>query len=239
VHACPRKWTTWLATAEFWYNTCFHSSLGRTPFEALYGRQPRTLGIEPPVAAEGKLDSWLTERSNMHHLIQEHLNRAVSHMKIQADKKRSEREFSMGSMVYLKLQPYVQSSVMPTYNHKLCFKYFSPYKILSRVGAVAYRLQLPSTSAIHRVVHVSQLKPATGFKGMVAGDLQVLETRMISKGSAQVAQVKVLWSGMTDLATWEDLDALKQQFPRAPAWGQAVTQEGGNVSTRLLRKRGS
>jgi hypothetical protein len=33
------------------------------------------------------------------------------------------------------------------------------------------------------------------------------------------------------LATWEDLKALKDRFPHAPAWGQAAFQERGNVST--------
>ena len=32
------------------------------------------------------------------------------------------------------------------------------------------------------------------------------------------------------LATWEPLEYIKQQFPRAPAWGQAASQDGGNVS---------
>jgi hypothetical protein len=81
VHACPRKWKDWLATAEFWYNTCFHSALGRSLFETLYGRQPRLLGITPPAAADGNVASWLRERANMNHLIKEHLNRAVSRMK--------------------------------------------------------------------------------------------------------------------------------------------------------------
>jgi hypothetical protein len=53
------------------------------------------------------------------------------------------------------LQPYVQSSILPRSNHKLCFKYFGPYKILSKVGAVAYRLDFPPTAAVHLVVHVS------------------------------------------------------------------------------------
>jgi transposase InsO family protein len=53
VPACPKKWKEWLCTAEFWYNNCFHSALRHSPFEALYGRQPRTLGIAPPAGAKG------------------------------------------------------------------------------------------------------------------------------------------------------------------------------------------
>ena len=26
VHSCPAKWSQWLVTAEFWYNTCLHSA---------------------------------------------------------------------------------------------------------------------------------------------------------------------------------------------------------------------
>jgi hypothetical protein len=54
----------WLLTAEFWYNSCFHSSLGKTPFEALYGRAPHLLGVDPPMAAGDNLDQWLTDRAN-------------------------------------------------------------------------------------------------------------------------------------------------------------------------------
>lgn len=37
VHSCPKKWNKWLPAAEFWYNTAFHSALGKSPFEVLYG----------------------------------------------------------------------------------------------------------------------------------------------------------------------------------------------------------
>jgi hypothetical protein len=33
------------------------------------------------------------------------------------------------------------------------------------------------------------------------------------------------------LATWESVERLRLQFPQAPAWGQAVSQDWGNVST--------
>jgi hypothetical protein len=36
------------------------------------------------------------------------------------------------------------------------------------------------------------------------------------------------------LSTWENHDALKQMFNVAPAWGEAGTQAGGNVSTPTI-----
>lgn len=36
-----------LSVAEYWYNTSFQESLGRSPFEVLYGFAPRHFGIVP------------------------------------------------------------------------------------------------------------------------------------------------------------------------------------------------
>jgi hypothetical protein len=66
-------------------------------------------------------------------------------MKNQADKKRSERQFEVGDLVYLKLQPFVQQSVAVRTNNKLSLRYFGPYKVLARVGLVAYKLELPNS----------------------------------------------------------------------------------------------
>jgi hypothetical protein len=51
-------------------------------------------------------------------------------MKHQEDKRRSNREFQVGDLVYMKLQPYAQSSVAQRANQKLAFKYFGPYEDL-------------------------------------------------------------------------------------------------------------
>jgi hypothetical protein len=82
-------------------------------------------------------------------------------MKAQVDKKWSERSFQAGDFVYLRLQPYVQASLAPCSHHKLCFEYFGPFKVLAKVGNMAYKLELPPSSSIHPVFHVSLLKPAS------------------------------------------------------------------------------
>jgi hypothetical protein len=83
---------------------------------------------------------------------------AQFHMKTQAEKKRSERQFDVRDLVFLKFQPFVQQSVKVHTNHKLSLCCFGPYRVLARVGVVAYRLELPSSSKIHHVVHVLLLK---------------------------------------------------------------------------------
>jgi hypothetical protein len=55
---------------------------------------------------------WSLTRRLADSLIRQHLARAVDRMKKQADKRRSEREFVVGTSVYMKLQPYVQSFVL-------------------------------------------------------------------------------------------------------------------------------
>lgn len=65
-------------------------------------------------------------------------------MKHQGDTRRTERVFSVGDLVSLKLQPYIQGLVAVCENHKLSYKYFGPSRILQRIGTVAYKLDLLS-----------------------------------------------------------------------------------------------
>jgi hypothetical protein len=162
VHAYPTKWSNWLANAEFWYNSCFHSAIGRTPFEALYGYKPHVLDIPAAPDSVPNIVTWVSDCQWMDQLLQHHLHHAKNRMKKQGDQSRSERSFAVGDMVFLKLQPYVQTSLAPRAHQKLAFRFFSPFRILARVGSVAYKLQLPAHSSIHLVFHVSQLKQAVG-----------------------------------------------------------------------------
>lgn len=111
ANACPSKWIDWIYLAEYWYNTTWHSSLGFSPFSVLYGQHPRHFGISAETATSVNLTDWVQQKSMMIELIQQHLHHAQERMRVQANKSRSERQFSVGDWVYLKLQPYVQASL--------------------------------------------------------------------------------------------------------------------------------
>lgn len=65
-------------------------------------------------------------------------------MKHYADEGRSEREFAVGDWVFLRLQPYKQTTIALQRNMKLAPRFYGPYQVLERIGPVAYRLQLPA-----------------------------------------------------------------------------------------------
>ena len=163
VSSCQKKWVQWIPLAEFWYNTTIHSTLGKTPFEVLYGHAPRHFGVDViESCAIPDLKEWFQQREQMVSLLHQHLMQQQQRMKAQADKHRTERTFEVGDKVYLKLQPYIQISVAVQGNRKLAFRFYGPYAVVEKVGKVAYRLELPSSSKIHPVIHVSQLKKAVG-----------------------------------------------------------------------------
>jgi hypothetical protein len=246
VHDTPKQWRRWLPLAEFWYNTAYHSSLGMTPFKALYGCDPN-LGAMPLIPDDLVTDaaSLLLDRQARLDRIKLHLANAQNRMKLQADRHRSDKEYSVGDKVYLKLQPYAQSSVVNRPCPKLAFKYFGPYTILARVGSRAYKLALPASSEVHLVFHVSQLKEFVPDHTPVFHDLSkmialdvldtepeaILDRRLVKKGSSAIPQGLVKWKNIEpDAATWEDLSVLRARFPHFRAWGQAPASAGGSVT---------
>ena len=79
-----------------------------------------------------------------------------------ADKHRIERVFQVGDLVYLRMEPYRQSSFKKKGTAKLQPRFYGHYKISRKVGEVAYELDFPANNKIHNVFHVSFLKKVVG-----------------------------------------------------------------------------
>jgi hypothetical protein len=231
VQDSPKQWRKWLAMAEFWYNSSYHTAIGCSPFKALYNTEPNFGAFPNLTVADGSPAMEEVEDFQQHNtLLRDKLLQAQRRMKSQADRKRSERVFTVGEQVLLKLQPYAQQTVVNRPYPKLSYKFFGPFTVLERIGAVAYRLQLPATAQVHPVFHVSQLKPFVPkytpvFREMPAvPDLasftslpeRILDRRLVRAGNAAATQVLIKWSGLgEEQATWEDYNRLQQCYPSA------------------------
>lgn len=102
----PTRWHHWLALAEWWYNTSFHTSLNMTPFQALYGfPPPQVAEVVLPDCPDITVQEQLRNRQVAHQVTQDNLKKAQARIKHHADKSRKEREFTVRAMVYLKIQP--------------------------------------------------------------------------------------------------------------------------------------
>ncbi|XP_047331390.1 uncharacterized protein LOC124934951 [Impatiens glandulifera] len=100
----PKFWSRWLALAEWWYNTSFHSSLKVTPYQALYGVAPIPLPMGNMVKTSvGAVEDFLKERVQMSQVMKDNLVVEQNRMKQYADRKRQDRTFAVGDWVFLKL----------------------------------------------------------------------------------------------------------------------------------------
>ncbi|KAK8636992.1 hypothetical protein V6N13_064424 [Hibiscus sabdariffa] len=153
------SWEDFLPLAEFAYNNSYQASIRMAPYEALYGRKCRT-----PICWTELYDrktmgpELIQETENTVRLIRDRLKQAFDRQKSYADRRRKDIEFAVGDQVFLKVSPWKKVLCFGR-KGKLSPRFIGPYRILEKVGTVAYKLELPpQLSRIHNVFHVSMLR---------------------------------------------------------------------------------
>ncbi|GJV61857.1 putative reverse transcriptase domain-containing protein, partial [Tanacetum coccineum] len=154
-----RDWVNHLPLVEFSYNNSYHTSIKAAPFEALYGRKCRSPVCWTKVGEAQILGPELIQETTEKIVqIKQRMQAARDRQKSYADLKRKPMEFQVGDKVMLKVSPW-KRVVHFGKRGKLNPRYVGPFKVLEKVGEVAYKLELPEElSRVHNTFHVSNLK---------------------------------------------------------------------------------
>ena len=151
-------------------------------------------------------------------------------------------------MVFLRISPW-KGVLRFGKRRNLSPRYIGPYKIVERVGEVAYRLELPSyLDRIHDVFHVSMLRKYIPNPSHVLTEqpveiqenltyeeepVQILDRREQVLRNKTIPLVKVLWRSHTvEEATWEHEEHMKKHYPHL------FEYECFNFEDEILIRRG-
>ncbi|GJU31641.1 putative reverse transcriptase domain-containing protein [Tanacetum coccineum] len=163
-----KGWGRHLPLVDFSYNNSYHASIKATPFEAFYGRKCRSpvcwaeIGDVQPTGPE-----IIHETTKKIVQIRQRLQDARDRKSSYANVRRKPLEFQVGDRVMLKVSPR-KGVIRFEKRGKLNPWYIGPFKILKRVGPVAYTLELPEElSNVHSTFHVSNLKKCLSDESLV------------------------------------------------------------------------
>ncbi|GKC70223.1 putative reverse transcriptase domain-containing protein [Tanacetum coccineum] len=129
------------------------------PYEALYGRKCRSLVCWAEVG-EAQLTGpeLIQETTEKIVLIKQRMQAAQDRQKSYADRKRKPMEFEVRDRVMLKVSPWKRVLRFGK-RGKLNPRYVRPFRVLAKIGKVAYKLELPQElSRVHHTFHMSNLK---------------------------------------------------------------------------------
>ncbi|GKD65878.1 putative reverse transcriptase domain-containing protein [Tanacetum coccineum] len=205
-----KGWVNHLPLVEFSYNNSYHASIKAAPFEALYsqkGHSPVCWAKVGQVQLTGpEIVQETTEKIIQ---IKQMMQATHDRQKSYADLKRKPMDFQVGDKVMLKVFPW-KGVVHFGKQGKLNPRYVRPFKVLEKVGSIAYKLELPEElSRVHNTFHVSNLKkchaneplaiPLDGLHfddklQFIAEPIEIMDREVKQLRRSRVLIVKVRWN---------------------------------------------
>ncbi|GJX54160.1 putative reverse transcriptase domain-containing protein [Tanacetum coccineum] len=225
-----KGWERHLPLVEFSYNNSYHASIKASPFEALYVQKCRS-----PVCWAKVRDVQLTGPEIIHETtekivqIRQLLQPTRDRQRNYANVRRKPLEFQVGDRVMLKVSP--QKGVIRFGKRgKLNPLYIGPFKILKKVGLVAYTLELPKElSNVYSTFNVSNLKKCLSDESLVIlikelrlDDklnfveelVEIMDREVKQLRQSGIPIIKVRWNSKRGTEfTWEREDQIHAKYP--------------------------
>ncbi|GKD34926.1 putative reverse transcriptase domain-containing protein [Tanacetum coccineum] len=224
-----KGWERHLPLVEFSYNNSYHASIKAAPFEALYDRKCRSHVCWAEVG-----DVQLTGPKIIHETtkkimqIRQRLQDERDRQSSYANVRRKPLEFQVRDRVMLKVSP---RKVVIRFGKrgKLNPWYIGPFKILKKVGPVAYKLELPEElSNIHSTFYVSNLKKCLSDESLVIPmkelrlddklnfveePIEIMDRQVKNLRQSRIPIVKVRWNSKREPEfTWEREDQICAKY---------------------------
>ena len=158
VESRQKDWDEHIQPFLLSYRSAVHESTAHTPAFANFGRELRLpadllTGIPPdaPHSVTDYANNLRNKMDDVHNHIREAAQHMSSRMKTRYDRKANIRGFEEDSLVWLH-NPVRSKGKSP----KLQSKWNGPYRVVTRINDVTYRIQ-KGTRGIPKIVHVDRL----------------------------------------------------------------------------------
>ncbi|GKA16654.1 putative reverse transcriptase domain-containing protein [Tanacetum coccineum] len=213
-------------------DSLFTSRFWKSLQEAMGTQLDMSTAYHPETDGQSERTIQMLEDMLEHERIVQIKNRLItarSRQNSYADVRRKPMEFQMGDMVMLKVSPW--KSVIRFGKHgKLSPRYIGPFKIIERIGPVAYKLELPDKlHGIHSTFHVSNLKKCMADENLVIPleeiqlddklhfieePVEIMDREVKQLKQSRIPIVKVRWNSRRGPEyTWEQEDFFKRNYP--------------------------
>ncbi|GJT51031.1 putative reverse transcriptase domain-containing protein [Tanacetum coccineum] len=223
-------WKSLNEALEFSYNNSYHTRIKAAPFEELYGRKCWSPIIWAEVG-DAQLTGPEIIRETTEKIIQikHRLQASRDRQRSYADKRSNPLEFQVGDMVMLKVSPWKGVTRFGK-RGKLNPCYIGPFKILAKVGTIAYRLELPEKlSRVYSSFYVLNLKKCLSDKllaipldeihvddklNFIKEPIKIMDCEVKRLKQSRIPIVKVCWNSRRDPEyTWEHEDQMQKKYP--------------------------